>query len=167
MPETTEESKDHGKSLLSWEFPEYEQRSRSFGWYVLAVPIAIAMVVWSIVSHNYLFAIFIVIAAALLIFQQRQAPAKLLFTIFEDGIDVHGRHFYAFQDIGSYWIVYEPPEVKRIYFNFKAPVRPRLAVPLEETNPLIVRQTLSRFIREDLEREGEPTVEALARLLNL
>jgi len=167
MANEFEQKADHGKTLLEWEFPEYEEQNRSAAWYIFAVPIAIALLVWALWTKNYLFAVIIIVSTVLLLRQQRTKPERLRFSLTEDGVDVHGRHFYSFRDLQNYWLAYEPPEVKRLYFSFKAGFRPRLAISLEDVNPLTVREVLSQYLPEDLEREGEPTTEALARILKL
>ncbi|MBI4414887.1 MAG: hypothetical protein HY566_01455, partial [Candidatus Kerfeldbacteria bacterium] len=76
-------------------------------------------------------------------------------------------HFYSYKDLATFWVVYEPPEVKRLFFTFKSSIRPHLAVPIEDQNPVAIRKTLQRYITEDLEREGEPATDALGRALKL
>ena len=93
-------------------------------------------------------------------------PAQLMVSIFEDGIQA-GENFYAYRDLKSFWIIYEPPEVKTLYFDFKSAWRPRLPVPLAEENPVEVRRFLLKYLEEDLSRESEPTSDALSRLLRL
>lgn len=158
---------DHGKTLLTWSFLEFEHHERSFLWYMAAVPVGLAMLVWTLFQQSYLFAVIIVIASFILARQHRAGPKMLTLRITEDGIDIAGRHFYLFRDLQSFWMVYDPPRTKRLFFTFKGGFRPTLAVALEDMNPLDVRRALAQYIPEDLEREDEPTLEALARLLKL
>ncbi|KKU49315.1 MAG: hypothetical protein UX68_C0001G0063, partial [Parcubacteria group bacterium GW2011_GWA2_46_9] len=71
------------------------------------------------------------------------------------------------KDLKSFWIIYEPPEVKMLYFDFKNAWRPRLPIPLQDENPIEVRRLLLKYLEEDLSRESEPTSDALSRLLRL
>ncbi|MBI3956559.1 MAG: hypothetical protein HY340_01060 [Candidatus Kerfeldbacteria bacterium] len=155
-----------GKTLLSWEFPEYEQHDRSPGWYFAAVIIIVGLLLWALLTANFLFAVIILFAAFLLFRQHRTRPERLSFAVTDRGIDIHGRHFYSYDDLKNFWIVTEP-EVKRLYFEFNLVFRPRLTIPLEKTDPKVVRKTLLRFLMEDTEREDEPTTDALARVLKL
>ncbi len=161
------QSTDHGKTLMSWSIPEYEQHERSFGWYALAVLVGIGLLVWALISANYLFAIIILMVAVILYRQATAIPAMLHFAITEDGLELGDRHFYSYKDLATFWVVYEPPEVKRLFFTFKSSIRPHLAVPIEDQNPVAIRKTLQRYITEDLEREGEPATDALGRALKL
>lgn len=162
-----DQSTDHGETLVSWSIPEYEQHDRSVGWYFFAVLVGIALLVWALVTASYLFAIIILMTAVILYRQASQKPAMLRFTITEDGLELGDRHFYSYKDLATFWIVYEPPDVKRLFFTFKSSVRPYLAVPIENQNPVAIRQSLKRYLPEDLEREGEPATDALGRALKL
>ena len=42
----------------------------------------------------------------------------------------------------SFFIIYQPPEVKSLYFEFKALTKPRLVIPLKDQNPVEIRKTL-------------------------
>ena len=62
---------------------------------------------------------------------------------------------------------YEPDEAKTLFLEFKSGVRPRLAIPLQNKNPLKIRSILLAHLPEDVEREDEPLSEQLIRLLKL
>jgi hypothetical protein len=152
--------------LLSWEFPEYETAERSPLWYMIAVPVAIGLLIWAILSANYLFTVIILFSSILLLRQHRSQPERLTFSITDKGIDVHGRHFFPFADIRAFWILNDEL-VKKVYFEFKTMLRPRLTIPLEGTDPEKVRALLAPHVTEDKEREEEPTTDAVARALKL
>lgn len=162
-----DQSIDHGATLMAWTIPEYERHARSIGWYILAVLAGIALLVWAFITASYLFAIIILMVAVILYRQASRTPATLHFALTEDGLELGDRHFYSYKDLATFWIVYEPPDVKRLFFTFKSSVRPYLAVPIENQNPVAIRKTLQRYIAEDLEREGEPATDAFGRSLKL
>ena|SRR3989338_4548441 len=157
---------DHGPAFRSWFIPEYTQHERGRGWYAVAALVALGLIAWAIYSVNFLFAVLIVLTAIILLVRHSEMPAQLMVSIFEDGIQA-GENFYAYRDLKSFWIIYEPPEVKTLYFDFKSAWRPRLPVPLAEENPVEVRRFLLKYLEEDLSRESEPTSDALSRLLRL
>jgi hypothetical protein len=78
-----------------------------------------------------------------------------------------GKKFWRWSEISNFWIAYHPPEISNLYLVAKSPLEPRIMVPLDRTNPLTIRSLLNKYIAEDLEREDEPTSEALARFLKL
>ena len=157
---------DHGRTLLEWSFPEFERHERPFGWYVLAVIVGLALLIWSIVDQNYLFSIIVVLAAALFVRQTTRQPGLITARVMEDGVEL-GRNFYEYSELKNFWIIYEPPTVKRLFFTFKMGVRPYLAVPIEDQNPVRIREALRNFLPEDTDREAEPVAESLGRMLKL
>lgn len=152
----------HGEVLEEWQFPEYETHERTRGWFVIAGTIGMAAVVWAIWSANFLFALIIIMIFVIIITHHFTEPAEVEFQITDLGLQL-GEHFYAYSEIDMFWIIFEPPTVKRIYFNFKNKLRPRLSIPLHEKNPLTIRDILLEYLEEDIEQEREPVSDALGR----
>jgi len=166
MPEQVNQPRDYGKILHSWEFPEYTQYTRTRNWYIVIGIIATAILIWTIFDRNFLFAMIIIIAVLIYIFQQRREPMNVKLNIREDGLEI-GRNFYNFRDMQNFWIIYEPPDVKKIYFSFKSKISAPLVISLEKQNPLIIRKTLLQYIPEDLEKEEEPASDSLSRTFKI
>lgn len=151
---------------MQWTVPEYRQYERSRRWYWLAGVVLAGLLAYALFTANYLFALLIIIASVIVVLQDKtQAPA-IDFTIAENGIAL-GRQWYDYGRFQSFWIYYEPDEAKTLFFEFKTKVRPRLAIPLFNKNPLHVRSTLLKFLTEDTSKENEPMSEQLSRLLKL
>ena len=160
------DEKDHGKTLISWEFPEYIKHERGRNWLIGAILIGGSLFVFVFFTANFLFGVILVIAAIIMFLHHRGEPDMINFSILEDGLEL-GEKFYAYKDIKNFWIIYEPPKVKSLYFDFKNVFRPRLNLPLENINPLKIRETLLNYLEEDLEQENEPPTDGLARWLKL
>jgi hypothetical protein len=152
--------------LISWSFPEFSVPERSKTWYILAFVIGGALLLYSILTANFLFGLIIILAAVIMGIQQHKEAGQVNFGIAEDGVLV-GDKFFAYQDIKRFWLVYEPPRIKNLYLEFNSMLRPRLTIPLEDTNPIKVRKILLEHISEDLSKESEPTSEALGRILKI
>ena len=165
MQQSTE-SIDHGKRFASWVFPEFEDHKRSKLWYIIASIVLIGLVIYGIASTNFLFAIFFALASFIYVIRMQRRPRIISFAITEDGLEVH-ESFYAYKDLDKFWIVYEPPEVKTLYITFTSKIRPLLSIPLESQNPLVIREILLRYLKEDLERDNELLSDALQRELKL
>ncbi|MBI4092850.1 MAG: hypothetical protein HY420_02905 [Candidatus Kerfeldbacteria bacterium] len=157
---------DHGKTLISWRFPEVPRYQRSRGWYIGMSVFVLLVLVWSIYDRNPLFAIIIVLAFTIIIFQSRQKPNILTINITEDGVEI-AKNFYAYDDLARFWIIYKPPLAKTLYLRFKSSLRPVLGIPLEGTDPVKLRRELLRFLSEDLEKEEEPASDAVGRLFKI
>lgn len=152
--------------LMHWLVPEYREHERSRRWYIVAGGLLTALLAYSFLTANFLFALLIIIAGVIVILQDREKAPDIGFIIAEDGIAL-GRDFYRYQRFQSFWIYYEPDEAKTLFFEFKNRFRPRLAIPLLNKNPLQVRATLLKFLPENTARENEPVSEQLSRLLKL
>ena len=96
-----------------------------------------------------------------------QEPEKVKISITDEGVGV-GKKFYDYDDLKDFSIIYKPKYgVKNLYFEFKFWIRPRLTIPLQDMNPLIIRDILLKYLTEDLERTDQPLSEALGKLFKL
>ena len=148
---------------ISWEFAEYKKIKRSRLWYLmLGILLAILLGI-AIVQKNFLFAVILILAAFIYIWQSLQEPLKIRVTIDETGIQV-GKKKIPYHVLKNFWLVYQPPESKFLYLSFENSLKTNLALPLEDVNPLTVREILIKFLEEDVEKENEELYETLDRL---
>lgn len=162
-----------GTVLRSWVIPEYTQHERSRRWFVVASLVGVVLIVislwtpnWFFTTPNFMFMVIIILTAVTIFVQHQNLPPQLVVTLSEEGIAI-GESFYTYRELGSFWVIYEPPHVKTLYFHFQSAWRPRLPVPLEDEDPSEIRRILLQYLPEDLERESEPTSDALARFFRL
>lgn len=165
MAEPSSTKTDHGKTLLSWTFPEVQAYQRSRGWYVGISVVGLLLLTFAIFNRNPLFAFIIVIAWALIFFRATQKPRLLTANVTEDGLQV-GKDFFAYDDLAAFWIIFKPP-AKTLYLRFKSALRPILGISFEDTNPNKLRAELRRFLQEDLSREDESASDAYGRLFKI
>ncbi len=153
--------------LISWTFPEFILPERSRAWYVGAILIAVVLLFYAVVTSNFLFGLIVILAAVVLVTRQAKEVDEVFFGLNEDGMQV-GEKFFEFKEIKNFWIIYEPPQVKNLYFETDSLWRPRLTIPLQDANPVKVRRLLlDHMVKEDLKKENEPLSEALGRRLKL
>ena len=155
-----------GDIVFDWVVNEYEKHERSRRWYVIMAVVGIGLLLFSVISGNYLFALIVVLFGIILFLQDMLQPAEVPFAITEAGIVV-GNNFYPFKEITTYWMVYNPPEVKNIYFSTNSVLRHRLQVPLLDNDPRPIKDFLNQFLEEDLEQEEEPLSDRLGRMFKL
>ena len=151
---------------FTWSFPEFKQHERSRRWWTWFIIIDLVLLVFALFTANFLFALIIVIITGIFIFRQYHGAEEITCSIADDGIEIDD-HFYEWRDIENFWFAYEPPRVKELYIKFKSYLQPNLTIPLQDENPIEIREFLSQYIEEDLEKEGEPTSDALGRALKL
>jgi hypothetical protein len=155
-----------GGVVFDWEVNEYEKHERNKRWYVITAVIGVALLLYSVISGNYLFALIVVLFGIILFLQDMQQPMQVSFTITETGIVV-GNTYYPFKEITNYWMIYNPPEVKNIYFSTSSLLKHRLQVPLLDNDPRPIREYLNQFLVEDLDQEEEPLSDRLGRMFKL
>ena len=161
-----QEQMDYGKVHYEWDFPEYTKHERTIVWYIVAGIVVLGILIFSFVTANILFAVLTIMVIIILVFMQQREPRILNFKITDEGLVIENR-FYAYDEIKSFWIVYELPHLKNLYFEFKSLVVPRLTVPYDDIDPNRLQSFLAQYIEIDDEREGEPVSESISRLLRL
>ena len=155
-----------GEVIFYWTIKEYEKYARGKRWYLIMSLIAGLLILYSVLTANYLFALIIVLFGIILIMQEMNEPMEMDFAICETGIVV-GTKYYPYSELEKYWIIYSPPDVKILYFELKGVVFHRLGVNLGDINPNEVRAFLNQYLFEDLENEEEPLSDRLGRLFKL
>lgn len=158
---------NYGKEIISWEVPEYEQHERAKGWYVIAIIVALGLLAYCFYTSNFLFAVIIILTSLVIILHDGREPNRVKIILANEGLVV-GRKFYDYDEIKDFSIVYKPHlNVKRLYFEFKSALRHRLSIPIDNMNPLKIRETLLKYLSEDLERTDQPLSEFLSKLFKL
>lgn len=166
MPENQEQI-NYGDEIIGWAVPEYEKHERPKSWYIAASIVAVLLLIYSFWTANFLFAVIIIVASLVIILHDGREPDLVRFSITDEGIII-GRKFYDFDEIKDFSIVYKPKQgVKNLYFEFKNSLKHRLSIPLQDKNPLKIREELLKYLKEDLDRTDQPASEGIAKLLKL
>jgi hypothetical protein len=156
-----------GLEIVSWEVPEFNKHERGRWWYALFGLIAVALIAYAVLSGNFLFAVIILIGGFVMILTDARHPRPVSVTVTTEGVVV-GNRFYDYDEMRHFAIVYKPAfDLKRVYFEFKSPMKQRLSLALFDINPLYLREHLSKYLAEDLDRNEEPLSEFVSRLLKL
>jgi hypothetical protein len=164
---------------LKWQVPEYHSPERGRSWYIIAlIFIGISLFfcfftisAWHLkflgYNSNFLFALIMIMAAIITLFNENRPPMIVNVELGPEGIQV-GSKFFDYDEIKNFSVLYKPKQsVKSMYIEFKNSVRPRLAIPLRRMDALTVRNYLVRYLDEDLERTNPPLSEQLTKLLKL
>jgi len=160
----TEENKQ-GQAIFQWPIPEYLIHQRTQYWYLVAIIFAIVLIVLSIITANFLFALIIILVTFIIFLRSYTAPRNLLFQIFDSGIMV-GERYFPYEKIKSFYFIYDPPAVKKLFFDFKG-VYPTISIPLDNNNPIVIRQKLLEYLTEDAERGHQSFDDQLETILKL
>ncbi len=156
----------YGEEIHSWLIDEYERHERGPLWYAIAFIVGVGMVLYAMITQNFLFAIIVIMGGIIVGLSSMREPRRLLFQMTSRGVLV-GDEFVPYKNLKSFWILYDPPHTKCLYLDFRNSITPHIRVALEDQDPLKVRSALLEFLHEESSREGEPISELLGRVLKL
>lgn len=154
------------EATFSWQHQDFVRYHKNIWWYVISLIVLGLLVWWSVATRNFLFAIFLVLFYLVTLLYDNRPPEMVEFVITPDGIKT-GKSFHYFKEIAIFFMIYQEPGVKSLYFEFRNPLKGRLAIPLDGQNPIMIREFLLKYVREDLEREAEPLSSQMRRWLRL
>jgi hypothetical protein len=154
------------ETKMKWNIPEFHDHKRGKRWYIVALTVMALLILYSVLTSNFLFAIILIVVGITMTLHDRRDTPEVSFEIAENGINI-GKQHYSFNQFKSFWMYYEPDEAKMLFMEFKSGIRPRLSIPLQNKNPLKIRSILLQYLTENVEREHEPLSEQLTRLLKL
>jgi uncharacterized membrane protein YdbT with pleckstrin-like domain len=156
---------DFGKVFFNWKFSEFTQHQRNRSWYVWGGIIVGALLIFSVFTFNFLFGL-IIIMTSLTVLLFARSTNEIDFMITEDGVVVNEK-LYEYKSLKNFFIIYEPPQIKTLYFEPKNIFIPRIPVDLQDQNPVKIREVLLNYLPEDLERENEPVSEQFSRIFKI
>jgi len=148
--------------LYEWDAPEFTKYERDASWNAILAISSIALTIFFILTKNYLGAVVILFLTTLVYIHSRREPRTVHFTILPLGIEIDTT-LHPFEELESFWIFYEPGEIKELSFRTKRLVTPVLGLPLGKTDPVAIRQILLKFLPE--QKQEEPIANVLARRL--
>ncbi|MFA6307220.1 MAG: hypothetical protein WCS88_01485 [Patescibacteria group bacterium] len=157
---------DYGKVFAAWEFPEFIKHERGKIWYASFTIVFLALLIYAYFSDNLLFAIILVIFAVLYLTSAKNDPLTVETAITEGGIFINNK-FIPYEDFANFYIIYYPPEIKNLYLEPKSIIKHTIVIPLEDQNPIHLREILLTYLDEDLEKEEIPANEGISRILKL
>ena len=95
-----------GQPIVEWDVDEYPQHIRSRLWYVLAGLVSVGLVIYSVATSNFLFAIIILMGSVLMLLSIFMKPARIPVVITSTGIII-GDLYYDYQAVKDFSIVYD------------------------------------------------------------
>lgn len=153
--------------FASWQINENDYHKKSPRWFLIFGAIFIALFIYSLFTGNFFFAVILIITVVITISKNSQEPELLNIILSHKGIKL-GKKFYDFDRLKNFSIIYKPDkDTKTLIFEFKNPLLPEIIIPLGETNPLLVRENLIKYMEEDLDKDDVPMYENLNKLLKL
>lgn len=132
---------------IEWTASEFRKYKKNKNWFILPTIIALAIFITAILLKNFLLAIAIILATFVVYTYTLKEPRKIKFSISGRGIQID-KNIYRFEDLRSFWVFYEPPEIKEISLRSKKMFMPYVRIPLGDQNPVEIRRLLLKFLPE-------------------
>jgi hypothetical protein len=156
----------YGDVLLRWEADEYPRHTRSRTWFIITILVGAALLLYALLTANLTFAVVLLMIGIITLISIVKAPARVEVIITNTGLIV-GDTYYEYPAIKNFSVVYDPPEVKYLYVDFRSSWQPLVSIPLEDTDPNEVRKHLLPYCAENLERMEEELTDVLRRMYKI
>ena len=131
---------------LEWNALPRKEQTHSPDWYWAVSIIAVAIIVASVILHNVLFAIFILVSTLVLFLHSFQKPKVERFELTVKGLH-RGREFTPFSSLQSFFVEEEPEP--KLLLKSKQMLTPLLVIPLGSINPDTVREHVGQYLYEE------------------
>jgi len=137
---------------LRWSAPAHEYHEKGFFWETGVIIIAAILIIVALfVQQNFLFAVFVIIAAGTIIFWSRQQPATIEFMLSQRGLAINGENRYPFIDLQEFSV--SPHEVTKdghfeVVFHKKSALGTHLKVPVKADQAGDIKAFLANYLPE-------------------
>ena len=153
---------DNLPSKIKWLAPEYEFHEKTPEWYWALGIITAAIVLAAVVLHNFLFAVFAVLAGFSVGLYGARRPRLVSHEINSGGVSFGNRNF-NYENIDHFWINYNPPLKKELILESKKTFSTHTAILLGDADPEQIRRYLLQYLKE--KKIEESLVAVIARAL--
>jgi hypothetical protein len=134
--------------VLRWSAYEHEHIQRGSDWFWALGIAAISIAITSVLFHNFLFAVLILVAALALALLANKPPDLAQFEISSRGIRVNDT-LHRYDDIISFWVEEEKmPHRPLLLVDTTKPFAPNLIIPMEHVDAAQVRSFLQQHTKE-------------------
>ncbi len=148
---------------ITWTAPEFVHYPKSPLWFGLAILAGLALTIYFFFQKDFLTAVLFLLLLIVIVVFAKMPPRTIKIELDGLGIKLNQRRL-PYQQIKSFWIVYEPPAVKTLNLETTARLNRFLTLQLAEENPVKIREYLAKHLSEDLDK-GEQFSDKLSRTL--
>jgi len=135
---------------IRWHGNENRGARKDVLWQAGAVGLALILLTIALVQHNFFFAIFVVLAAALMIARSRRKPETLEFSVTDKGIGIGKSQFYPYDNLEWFAARERGEKEGELVVKRNTTFSPYVKIPVERER----LEAVKTLVREHLE-EGE------------
>jgi hypothetical protein len=140
---------------LRWSAYEHDHVERGPDWHWALGVITVCIAVTSILFHNVLFAVLVVLAAISIALLARTPPRECDFEISDSGIRINGA-LHRYDEILAFWVEDEHYDRPLLLVDTTRFLSPNLIIPIEHIESGLVRAFLKERVEERHMREPLP-----------
>lgn len=135
------------QTVLRWSAYEHEHIERGSDWFWALGVIAVSAALTSVLFHNFLFALLIIVAATTLGLLANVPPKLAEFEVSEKGVRINDT-LHRFDEILSFWVDDETGPHPMLLVDTTKPLAPNLIIPIHDIDPHTVRLFLRERAKE-------------------
>lgn len=162
--EKNKENQPHDIINMQWEAPEFEIYSKGMVWYLFAILILVAIVLYAIIIESPIMAITFILIGVVGYMYLQKSPKTVTFSITEDGVRADNE-LYEVDNIKSFWIFYEDGHINILSLHTKASFFPYVHIPIGKADPVKIREDLVKLVPE--ERQDRSIIDTIGRVLHI
>ena len=148
MEEAFEQNETPIKKELSeeiyWNDYEYEFQEKTADWFWIFGSIAILLIIISLILKNFLFALIIILGSFILGTYAKRPPSIITYGLGRHGVK-YSETLFRYDTIKSFWV---NKNSNRLIIESTRLVKPHISIPLNETDPEIIREKLLPILKE-------------------
>lgn len=133
--------------MINWSAPEFEYHDKSDFWPLFVVFISFLLGLIALWQKNFLFLIFIIIAAVTIIAWREKRPENVDFGLDNRGLWIK-KNFYEYKSFASFALMETGDELNSIQFRNKGRFRPYVVVPFPKDKFDEIKKHLLNFLPE-------------------
>ena len=135
------------KQTLQWSAYEHDHIERGSDWFWALGIVTICVVITSILFHDTLFAVLIILAAGTIGMLANVPPELVEFEISERGVRV-GKELHRFDEIISFWVEDEHDGAPLLLVDTTKFMAPNLIIPIAGDDAPVIRDFLKEYAEE-------------------
>lgn len=150
---------------ISWVAPEFEHHEKKVLWSWASIIVAVLLLIQAIISGNFLFGVFIIIAEIMVLIWGNRTPREILFELDNGNLIIEKREVHSLRELDHFGFIDlgEGEEYTEIALAFNR-LRPitRILLP-KDIRPQVEKRLKLYGHRKEMEPTLSDTIERLIR----
>lgn len=132
--------------------------------FYIASAFAIIGLLYIFWGQDFIAAALFILVAIILVIQANRPGRAVNWSVNASGVD-HGERHYSYDELSSFWLEFQPGQIKELSFQSKKWYHPYIKIPLTDEDVLVLRDFLTVFLPE--EKHQDSIADSLSRILGI